>query len=442
MTGIAVPGQGLFVFPAGDQTTVSLGPAGHQRLALIPGGAVHAPVTLGCSWFTPGSTSHPLRHDVDEFAYVVSGSGWVTDTSGAARAFGAGDGLLIQAGAWHAVRVGQDPVTMVFGFCASYSPVTDRWADDMPHGSAMAPSWWPATAVTCLGDLASYRLAGASECISRIGEALVAVAEAACRASDLVFERVAEAGSLFAALKPDTALYANVAARITRPLEPAESGHDAASVIAERVADIERERRAELDAVEARAADLIDASGAIVVHDYSSTVMGVARRLAACRGSADFVVTAAEPLGAGARVARELAGLGHRVTYCADASVARLLSSACCYLTGVEAFYADGSFANTVGTYGLALQCRELQVPVYAVTERLKAAGPRPAAPSSATLLSRWPQAGLLPEGITVERHVLDLVPAGLVRAFVTASGPVPPGQMTAQLQAERAARG
>ena len=71
MTGIATPGQGLFVFPAVDQTTVSLGPAGHQRLALVPGGAVRAPVTLGCSWFTAGSTSQPLRHDVDEFAYVA-----------------------------------------------------------------------------------------------------------------------------------------------------------------------------------------------------------------------------------------------------------------------------------------------------------------------------------------------------------------------------------
>jgi len=299
---------------------------------------------------------------------------------------------------------------------------------------ARAPSWWPAAAVQCLEDLASYRLAGASECIGRIGEALVAVAEAAHGPSDRVFGQVAEAGRHFAALKPDTALYANVVAQITCPPSPAESRHGASRIVAERVAALERDRRAELDAIEARAADIIDASGAILVHDYSSTVLGVARRLAISRGAASFVVTAAEPVAAGPRVARELNALGHRVTYCADTSAARLLSSASCYLAGVEAFYTDGSFANTVGTYSLALLCREQHVPVYAVAEHLKGAGlPRTAASLSATVLSHWPQAGL-PEGIVIERHVLDLVPASLVRAFVTARGPVPPALLGAAL--------
>jgi ribose 1,5-bisphosphate isomerase len=443
MSHPAPPEIGVIVVPEASQPKISLGDAGHQRLALVPGGASRAPVTLGCSWFTAGSTSHALRHDVDEFAYVVAGSGWIVNPAGAARAFAAGDGLVIMAGNWHAVRAGPDPVMMMFGFCANRPPATDRWADGTAHGSARVPSWWPATAVKCLEDLASYRLAGASECVGRIAEALVAVAETARGPADLVFERVAEVGGYFAALKPDTALYANVVARIARPLALAESGQDPARIVAERAAGIERERRTELDAVVAQAADLIDASGAIMIHDYSSTVMGVARRLAVCRGCTDFVVTAAEPLGAGARVARELTALGHRVTYCADTSAARLLPSASCYLTGVEAFYTDGSFANTVGTHGLALLAREWQVPVYAVAERLKGSGPPPAAANlSATLLGRWPQAGLLPEGIAVERHVLDLVPAGLVRAFVTASGPVAPDRMAAQLHPSGEARG
>jgi hypothetical protein len=67
---------------------------------------------------------------------------------------------------------------------------------------ARAPSWWPAAAVQCLEDLTSYRLAGASECIGRIGEALVAVAEATHGPFDLVLGRVAEAGVHFAAPQP------------------------------------------------------------------------------------------------------------------------------------------------------------------------------------------------------------------------------------------------
>src|SRR5260370_12814615 len=113
-----------------------------------------------------------------------------------------------------------------------------------------------------------------------------------------------------------------------------------------------------------------------MVHDYSSTVLGVGRRLAISRGAPSFVVTAAEPVAGGRRVARELIALGHRVTYCADTSAARLLPSASCYLTGVEAFYTDGSFPNTVGTYSRALLCRDQRAPVYAAPHPLNA--PRP----------------------------------------------------------------
>jgi hypothetical protein len=60
---------------------------------------------------------------------------------------------------------------------------------------------------------------------------------------------------------------------------------------------------------------------------------------------------------------------------------------------------------------------------VYAVAEHLKNAGPpRTPASLSATVLSHWPQAGL-PEGIVTERHVLDLVPASLVRALLPPAG-------------------
>jgi translation initiation factor 2B subunit (eIF-2B alpha/beta/delta family) len=68
------------------------------------------------------------------------------------------------------------------------------------------------------------------------------------------------------------------------------------------------------------------------------------------------------------------------------------------------------------------------------MAEHLKAAGPpRTLASPSATVLGRWPQARL-PEGIVVERHVLDLVPASLVRAFVTARGSLPPDRVAAAL--------
>ncbi len=82
--------------------------------------------SLGYSVFTPGTELTPVKHETEEVAYVVSGSGELR-LDGDAVPFGEGDALHIPAGVWHAVaNTGDEPVVMVFGFPHPDYPPTER----------------------------------------------------------------------------------------------------------------------------------------------------------------------------------------------------------------------------------------------------------------------------------------------------------------------------
>ena len=82
--------------------------------------------SLGYSVFTPGTVLVPVKHETEEVAYVVSGSGELRLDDEAVR-FGQGDALHIPAGVWHAVaNTGDEDVVMVFGFPHPEYPPTER----------------------------------------------------------------------------------------------------------------------------------------------------------------------------------------------------------------------------------------------------------------------------------------------------------------------------
>jgi quercetin dioxygenase-like cupin family protein len=82
--------------------------------------------SLGYSVFTPGTVLAAVRHETEEVAYVVEGSGELRLDDGAVP-FGPGDALHIPAGVWHAVaNTGGADVVMVFGFPHPDYPPTDR----------------------------------------------------------------------------------------------------------------------------------------------------------------------------------------------------------------------------------------------------------------------------------------------------------------------------
>ncbi len=82
--------------------------------------------SLGYSVFTPGTVLAPVRHETEEVAYVVAGSGEIRLDDGAV-AFRKGDALHIPPGVWHAVaNTGDEDVVMVFGFPHPDYPPTER----------------------------------------------------------------------------------------------------------------------------------------------------------------------------------------------------------------------------------------------------------------------------------------------------------------------------
>ena len=76
--------------------------------------------------FTPGTVLSAVRHETEEVAYVVAGSGELR-LDGETVAFTVGDALFIPSGIWHAVaNTGDEDVVMVFGFPHPEYPPTER----------------------------------------------------------------------------------------------------------------------------------------------------------------------------------------------------------------------------------------------------------------------------------------------------------------------------
>ncbi len=103
-------------------------PGGSWSRMLVTTGRVEGnSASLGTSVFTPGTVLGDVRHETEEVAYVVSGSGELRLDDGASVPFAAGDALFIPAGVWHAVaNTGTDDVVMVFGFAHPEYPPTER----------------------------------------------------------------------------------------------------------------------------------------------------------------------------------------------------------------------------------------------------------------------------------------------------------------------------
>ena len=82
--------------------------------------------SLGYSVFTPGTVLTPVKHETEEVAYVVAGSGELR-LEDEAVPFREGDAVHIPAGVWHAVaNTGESDLAMVFGFPHPDYPPTER----------------------------------------------------------------------------------------------------------------------------------------------------------------------------------------------------------------------------------------------------------------------------------------------------------------------------
>jgi mannose-6-phosphate isomerase-like protein (cupin superfamily) len=104
-------------------------PGGSWSRMLVTGSRVPGTgASLGYSVFRPGTQTWSVKHETDEVAYVVAGSGEIQLDDGAVP-FDRGDALHVPAGVWHAVaNTGAEDVVMVFGFPHPEYPPTERRA--------------------------------------------------------------------------------------------------------------------------------------------------------------------------------------------------------------------------------------------------------------------------------------------------------------------------
>jgi methylthioribose-1-phosphate isomerase len=311
--------------------------------------------------------------------------------------------------------------------------------------SEAPPSNWPAETRRVYLGLKSYEIVGASTCAAAIVGALEALTDAEDDRDLLADLRAA--GVAFRALKPSTAAYANVVDWLLRDAEEL-TALQIRSVVAQRAKAFAAYRSFCRTAIADAGCSLLSSGTAVLIHDYSSTVLSVLEEAGRRGLTLKALVTAGEPIGKGAHVAQLAADAGHMVTFAPDSSIARLVQRADLFLTGVETLFGNGDLANTVGTYPISLLAREHGVPVYGATECLKIhPSQRTAslADLTAELLKPWPaDAEALPPGAEIDLHVLDLTPAALLAGLVTEQGILAPSEMEealARLRVDLASR-
>jgi len=117
---------GVVVISLADVQPVEL-PGGSWSRVLVSDQTVGTNASaLGYSVFRPGTQTADLSHEVEELAFVVSGSGTIrlgdTDVP-----VGAGQAMFIPARLWHTVvNSGTQDLVMVFSFPSPGYPATAR----------------------------------------------------------------------------------------------------------------------------------------------------------------------------------------------------------------------------------------------------------------------------------------------------------------------------
>jgi eIF-2B alpha/beta/delta-like uncharacterized protein len=155
---------------------------------------------------------------------------------------------------------------------------------------------------------------------------------------------------------------------------------------------------------------------------YSSTVTGVLKELK--RRGKEFEVIAMEsrPMLEGRRTAAELAKSRIKTTLIADAALGQYVKEVDAAVVGADTIYTDGSAANKVGTYPLAVCLRAVGKPLYVLADSFKIS-----TESSRSFMIEERDADELLEGpvrgLSVKNFYFELVPARYISAIITEKG-------------------
>ena len=202
------------------------------------------------------------------------------------------------------------------------------------------------------------------------------------------------------------------------------------------------DRQERLDAITAAGANELSGADSLLLYDYSSTVFKVVAGLAKENGNLQLVVPESRTCDGGLPILRHGKELACRQWLVPDAALAFAMPRCDAVLVGVETFFRDGSFTNTVGSLTTAIVANHFSVPFLAVTDLSKAdhAGNRDAQPERTF---REPLAGhselLDGDRIGTTYPPLEKTPGDLVTAYITERGILRPELvwLTASTEAE-----
>ncbi|MFD1860300.1 translation initiation factor eIF-2B [Aeromicrobium camelliae] len=245
--------------------------------------------------------------------------------------------------------------------------------------------------------------------------------------------RSADVAAQMAELKPTMATIANVNTLAAECLDDAADLEPARAALEALTARILDHSYAAVDSVAQVAAELIPEGGTVLMHSYSSTLVDSYRVAVQTGRRFGVVCTESRPLRESLNAVRLLREMGcEDVRFVTDAAMAESVRRADVVFLGADSLSVDGSVANKIGSFTVALVARHYGVPVYVLSELLKYDA-RTAAGASIELEMREPEEVLRADdpvfvpGMTVVNQFFDLTPPELVRGIVTERGVIPP---------------
>ena len=182
--------------------------------------------------------------------------------------------------------------------------------------------------------------------------------------------------------------------------------------------------------------NMVQAGQTIMMHSYSRSLMAIFEQAAASGKSFSVICTQSQPTLESRHALRQLTEWGIKVTFVLDAAMAVAVPQADFCLVGADSISIDGSIANKVGSYQLALLAHAFGRPFHVATEVMKLQ--RQTMDGVPVPLEERPGAEILdraaasdhPDRITVYHPFFDLTPAVLIRSLVTEQGILAPGQI------------
>ena len=193
----------------------------------------------------------------------------------------------------------------------------------------------------------------------------------------------------------------------------------------------EKMRQERLRAVAASGAAHLSKAKSLLLYDYSSTVMNVVAALVQGGSELTLVVPESRTCAGFVPILRRGAELQCGLRLVPDAALAFAMPLCDAVLVGVESFFADGSFTNTIGSLTTAIVAEHCGVPFYAVTDLTKTAatGRADAQPQRAFTEPLADTCELTNVAfLDVNYPPLERVPADLVTGYITEKDVLDPG--------------